>query len=258
MSSFKIERHRVRLIPPDMPQVQIQNGDGHPPQPSDADVERLYAEIFERLSREHAEQAELILEEAGERARAAIEEAKSRAEAIVADAAAQAERLKAEAEEKMRAEEERRAAAFRKQCEEETSRREAEFRALTEELRGRYQALVDEIEEGVVPLVMEIVRKVIGVKLSQSDAVFMGLVREGIERLRQQGTATIRVSPEDYARYFGQRSGWQDQFETGEMKLAAAADSGLSPGDLIIDTEFECIDLSINRQLREIEEALSE
>lgn len=255
MSSFKIERHRVRLIPPDMPQVQIQDND-QPARPSEAEIERIYAEVFERLSREHAEQAELILEEAGEKARATIAQAQEQARAILDEAAAQAERIEREAQEKMRAEEERRAAEFKKLCEEETRRLQQAHQALAEELHGRYQALVDEVEEGVVPLVMEIVRKVIGVKLSESDDVFLGLVRAGIERLRQQGAATIRVSPEDYARYFGQRPGWQSQLETGDMKLTAMADSGLSPGGLVVDTEFECVDLSIDRQLDEIEKAL--
>jgi flagellar assembly protein FliH len=258
MSSFKIERHRVRFIPPDKLEAETQDQKAQPSRPSEAEVRRLYEEIFQRLTREHAEQAELILEEAAEKARVTLKEAEEKAQALLADAKAQAECITREAETKMREEEERRLAAYEKQCQEETRRREEEFRTLETALQSRYLALVDEIEEGTVSLVMEIVRKVIGLKLTESDAVFLGLVREAIERLRQQGTATIRVSPEDYARYFGHQPGWQSQFETGEMKVTAAADSDFSPGDLVVDTEFECIDLSIDRQLQEIEEALSE
>ena len=230
MSSFKIERHRVRFIPPDKPLAETQDQKAQPSRPSEAEVRRLYEEIFQRLTREHAEQAELILEEAAEKARVTLKEAEEKAQALLADAKAQAECITREAETKMREEEERRLAAYEKQCQEETRRREEEFRTLETALQSRYLALVDEIEEGTVSLV-EIVRKVIGLKLTESDAVFLGLVREAIERLRQQGTATIRVS-RDTPATFGHQPGWQSQFETGEMKAHSRGDSDFHPATL--------------------------
>lgn len=254
MSSFRIERQRVRIVQPEAPAPKEERA----LRPDREEINRIYAEIFERLSREHQEQAERLLEEASEKARRIIDEAHEQARAILTQAEEEAQSYRRAAEEALRAREEERRAAFEQQCLEEARRNEEALRALTEELQGRYQALVDEVREGTVALVMEIVRKVIRVKLDESDEVFLGLVRDAVERLRSRGAATIRVSPEDYARYFSQNPGWQDRLETGEIKLSAAPDSSFSPGDLVVDTEFECVDMSISRQLREIEKALSE
>jgi len=255
MSSFKIERQRVRLV---QPETTIPTRDEKPVRPDEEEINRIYAEIFERLTREHQEQAERLLEEAGEKARRIIDEAREQAGEILAQAEEEARKFRREAEEEIFAKEEERRAAFERQCQEEARRNQEALRLLVEELQNRYKALVDEVREGAAALVMEIVRKVIQVKLSESDEVFMSLIRDAIERLRSQGAATIRVSPEDYARYFGQKPGWQDRLETGDLKLSAVPDSSFTPGDLVVDTEFECVDMSVSRQLREIEKALSE
>ena len=110
------------------------------------------------------------------------------------------------------------------------------------------------MQDEIVALVMEIVRKIINVKLSQSDEVFLGLVQDALEHLKQTGSISIRVSPEDYARYFGRERGIPD-LDAGEAKIAIVEEPDFSPGDLIVESEGEIIDLSIDRQVTQIENA---
>jgi flagellar assembly protein FliH len=209
----------------------------------EGDVSGLYNEIYEKLLIEHAEQAELMLSRASEEARDIIENAKKQAAEIVALAKTEAlnlrDGLKAQAE---------REAAERKHLEEQ------ELLRMESSLRCSYDALVDGIRGEAITLVMEIVRKIIGVKLAQSDEVFLGLVRDALERLRQTGSVVIRVSCEDYARYFGHEHAGQD-LGAGETKVAIVEEQDFGTGDLIVESEGEVIDLSVGRQIAQIEKA---
>lgn len=184
-----------------------------------------------------------MLSKASEEAREIVENAKKQSEELVRQAKLEAERLRREAAEQLEA------ASREQKC-----LQEQEIRNLEESLRANYDALVVGIQSEVVALVMEIVRKIINIKLSQSDEVFLGLVQDAMERLKQAGSISIRVCPEDYARYFGHERGIPD-LDAGEARIAIVEEPDFSPGDLIVESEGEMLDLSIERQITLIEDA---
>jgi flagellar biosynthesis/type III secretory pathway protein FliH len=95
-------------------------------------------------------------------------------------------------------------------------------------------------------------RKVIGINI-RSRTKFFRLVQDALERLKQTGSVVIRVSPEDYARYFG--NGIRPELDAGEMKIAVAEEPEFKTGDLVVESEGEIVDLSVDGQLNRIEEA---
>ena len=246
MSSFRIERQYVAFQTAETEPVLAANQEQkRSPDKSDgneSDVSKLYNEIFERLQSEHAEQAELMLKRAAEEAREIVENARKQAGELVAQAQAEIERQR----EELRTQAER-AAAERKRAE------ETELLKMESSLRGSYDTLVDGMRGEVITLVMEIVRKVIGIKLSQSDEVFLGLIRDALEHLKQTGAIVIRVGAEDYVRYFGHGRG--PELGTGDMKVTVVEEPDFSAGDLLVESEGEIIDLSIDRQIGLIEKA---
>ena len=246
MSSFRIDRQYVSFQTAETEPVlakqqgqrlgsDINGGD-------EGDLSGLYNEIYERLQSEHAEQAEQMLRRASEEAREVVENAKKQAGEIVASAKAEAEKLHND----LRTETER-AAAKRKSLEEK------ELLKLESSLRDKYDALVGGMRGEVIALVMEIVRKIILVKLEQSDEVFLGLIRDAMDRLKQAGSVVIRVGPEDYMRYFGRERA--PDLSAGETKVAVVEEPEFAPGDLIVESEGELVDLSIGRQIGQIEKA---
>lgn len=249
MSSFRIDRQYVSFQTAETHPVratrEAQKQKQEPaagPGAVGFDLSRIYNDIYERLRREHAEQAENMLSKAAEEAREIVEQAKEEAAEIRACAEADAARLKEEL-----------TAAAENAARERKSREERELLDMIFSLQKSYDDLVEGMKNDVVSLVMEIARKVIGIKLSQSDEVFMGLVKDALERLRQTGSVVIRVSPEDYARYFG--NGPRPELETGEMKITVAEEPEFKTGDLVVESEGEILDLSVDRQLDRIEEA---
>jgi flagellar biosynthesis/type III secretory pathway protein FliH len=257
MSSFRIDRQYVAFETAETQPVFAANKVQKPADPpvkensiNTVDVSKLYDEIYERLQQEHAEQAEYMLSKASNEAQDILEKAKKQAEEIAFQARQDTERLREELKSEMEAAEAER-----------ISRVETGLKSLESKLQSDYTELVDEMRGKVVALVMEIVRKVIGVKLSQSDEIFVGMVTDALERLKQAGSVLIRVSPEDYARYFrSEREGLEsgsvlEAFDAGEIKITAVEDPNFSQGDLIVESEGEMVDLSINRQIGLIENA---
>jgi flagellar biosynthesis/type III secretory pathway protein FliH len=209
------------------------------------DISKLYNEIYEKLRLEHAEQAEKMLSKAAEEAQEILDKAKKQAEELTARAKTDATRMKDELTSGIET-----AAAQRR------SQAEAELLNLETKLHNDYTECIEAMRGKVIALVMEIVKKIIGVKLSQSDEIFTGMINDALERLKQTGTVLIRVSPEDYARYFGRE---RDDFGliSDEIKITAVEEPNFSQGDLIVESEGEMIDLSINRQIGLIEDAFS-
>lgn len=255
MSSFRIDRQYVAF---ETAETQPVHAAVKADKTSDAagdmtvDLSRLYDEIYEKLQREHAEQAEMILSKAAAEAGEITRKAKQQAEEIIEKSEAEAEAMKAALTAEMEA-----AEAERK------SRAENTLSELEARLRNDYEELIDGMRGEVVALVMEIVRKVVGIRITESDEVFTDMIRDALERLKQTGSVLIRVGPEDYARYFGgareEAGGGSvlEELDVGEMKITAVEEPNFSPGDLVVESEGEMIDLSINRQLGLIEDAFS-
>ena len=249
MSSFRIDRQYVSFqtaetepIHAKLPPQKTVSEEAPVPAIS-VDMAQLYNEIYERLRAEHAEQAENMLSKAAEEARAMVEQARRQADQLVTEAREEAARLREELQQAL---------------EDETTQRklqeEAELTALEASLKNDYFKLVEGMRGEIVTLVMEIVKKIINVRISQSDEVFMGLIGHALERLKQAASVIIRVSPEDYQRYFGNERA-AIGLDSGDVRISVAEEPGFSEGDLVVESEGEIVDLSINRQIDLIEKA---
>lgn len=255
MSSFRIDRQYVSFVtaeahPVPRPSVPEETGT---PEEALLDEARIKSRrMLEQAEREASEQSRRIIAQAEAQAGETLRSARAEAERLVAGAKAESESICEQARQDGNAK-------GLRQAEDEAKRRkktEAEqLYTLTEELRTQYAGLVDSMRPDVLSLVMEIVRKVIHIKLRESDEAFLGMVNDAVERLRQTGTVMIRVGSEDYARYFGGEPADKLQ-PAGDVKLTVIEEEDYAPGDLVVESEGEVLDLSVDRQLNRIEKAL--
>lgn len=255
MSSFRIDRQYVTFVTAETQPVHVHIEPENEPEPlgnglDSRDISELYNEIYERLQNEHAEQAEYMLTRAAKEADETVLKARQQADEILAQAQAEAEAFRQDVRTKLEAE------AAKQKLEEEKRKleKEKQLTELENNLKNAYSELVNGAHGEIVKLVMEITRKIINIKLSKSDEVFMGLVKDALERLKHTGSVIIRISPEEYARFFGSDRS-QPVLEAGDIKLGVVEDPSFSVGDLVVESEGEMIDLSIGRQLEQIEKA---
>jgi len=108
------------------------------------------------------------------------------------------------------------------------------------------------LEDEVVGLALEIVRKTIAPAEELIGGIFEALIRHALKQIVPDGKVVIHVSPEEYDRFFS--SGQVDvELDNGEVISAKVLrDSTLGGGDLVIDTESETINAGINTQLKYI------
>lgn len=255
MSSFRIDRQYVTFVTAEahpVPRSAAPEAHASPEETLLDEARSRSQELLEQAEREASERTRQIIAEAEAQAKEKLRSAGAEAEKLLSGAKSEAEKIWEQARRDGNKEGLRQAeaeAGQRKKAEAE------QLGALTEELRTQYAGLVDSMRPDVLSLVMEIVRKVIHVKLKESDEAFLALVNDAIERLRQSGAVMIRVGSEDYTRYFG-REPAELLLNAGEAKLTVVEEESYAPGDLVVESEGEVLDLSVDRQLQRIEKAL--
>ncbi len=261
MSSFRIDRQYVSFEAAEIHPANIKSRtDGE----NVTEVSVSAAICAEEIEKQRIELIKQTKKDAYEKAQMLINRARAEAEEIIRKARLLAEEIISDAEENAReiketAEKEGFAHGIKKAEESAELRKSEEAKALRQmmdKLREDYSNLVDGINKDVVSLSMEIVRKIIGVKLDSSDEVFIGFVNDALGRLKQAGFITIHVSSEDYARYFGGELP-EKRLNTGDAKIAVIEEEDYSKGDLILESDGEILDFSIGKQIEKIEKAFA-
>jgi len=132
-----------------------------------------------------------------------------------------------------------------------------------EKLKNVISELYDErkrafegLEEEVVDLAMEIVRKVVNPD-EGGTGVFEALVRNALRQINPDGKIVIRVSQDEYERFFSYGSALFELDRGVKVTASILRDVSLSNGDCIIDTEDATINAGFGTQMKYIELALN-
>lgn len=196
-------------------------------------------EVFERAS----EQAARVLEQADNDAKHIVQQAYVQCDSIKNDAWQEGYRL---------GKEEGTKEARRLHAQELNA-----LAALIEHIGALRGQIIDELERDVVALSLDIASKIVRRELSRSDEAYMNIVRGALRNLKSDGKVSVRVSPQEYERFFKDGSG-RLGLNTETITVTAVADDTLRVGDLIIDSETGSINAGVETQLRAAEAALSQ
>lgn len=115
--------------------------------------------------------------------------------------------------------------------------------------------LLQEAEPKIIELVLAISRKIIIDEVEERPAVVLGLVRNALERVRDQNQIIIHVSPDDY-QFILQSSRTLQSVVGAEQSLTVTADAVLSKGGCLIETSFGTVEAGIDTQLESIRRVL--
>ena len=254
MSSFRIDRQYVAFESVEMRSV---NADGVSEQcksitadsSNSGYLEECRHAILEKIQKEAEDKSQLILSGAESKADLILKKARGAASAIIKKSQDEATKIleNAKLEGYQQGQKEAAISADARKREEAK-----ELQQMLAGLRTSYDKLVDDAREDIISLVIDITKKIIGVKLKESDEVFIGLINEAIDKLKHAGCITIHVSPEDYARYFGNDAA-EDLIDGNNTKIVIIEEGEYASGDLVVESEGEMFDLSICKQLKKVE-----
>jgi len=250
---FRIDRNYVRLAA--MRSVQLRNVDAEII--NEADVEPEPArEQYSDLSVKTA-QAVLLAEKM-------ISEAKAKAERIVMDAKSEVTALLLSARDQ--AEEDRRRAwqegfaegsvegrhSFDEQLAEKLRINDESLRRVLDELYDERTRTYDGLENEVVALALEIVKKVINPSEEEYGGIYKSLIRNALKQINPDSKILIRVGPVEYDRFFSSGNTIIELDSGVTVTASILRDVSLGEGDCVIDAEEATINAGLDSQLKYI------
>ena len=194
----------------------------------------------------------------------AVRRAQQKAASILEDAQNEAASIMVAAREQ--AEEERRRAwqegymegareGKRASEEEYAKKRRADDAALERvvaEIYDERKRVFDGLEEDIVNLSLDIVKKVYAPAEELFGGVFESLIRNALRQIAPEGKIIIRVSPAEYERFFSSGSAIFRLDKGLTVTVAILKDVSLGENDCIIDTEDETVNAGLDTQLKYI------
>lgn len=249
---FRIDRNMVRFERKESVYTNL----GQTPQPQPQTGVQHQEETALQKSKEALKKAQTDLMqmelESRQRAERLLTDAKAQTETILQKAQADARGiLESARKEGYTAGLQKADAEIEERCRQKTDRLELLISSI-EETR---KTMLDELEEDIISLVMEAAKKVINIKLEKDDKVFEGIIQNALAQMKREEKIVIRVSPEDYRRYFPDGSA---EYAVGGKRILASVteESLFRPGDCVIESEGDTINVGIDSQLKYIELSL--
>lgn len=192
----------------------------------------------EELAREHA--AKLI------------DDAQDEADACIAAAKAEAEQIKETAREEGYSAGQAQAAQEQQALAGELR---TQFERILNELRAREDGRDAEMEYNILQLSVEIAEKILNISLENDDMVFMGLVKEAVQRLNARDKFAIHLNQREYDRFFAEGSGWlHDAIQSAPFTVSA--DASIAPGGLLLKSQEGTVRAGVDTQLDKLKHAL--
>ncbi len=111
------------------------------------------------------------------------------------------------------------------------------------------QSYYQRVETEVVSLSLSIARKILHREVQIDPMLMAGMVRVALEKISTGSSVKLRVPP-------GEVSRWIDLLENQEglePKPEVVADAAIAPGECLLETEVGTTELSIETQIKEIE-----
>ena len=114
--------------------------------------------------------------------------------------------------------------------------------------------LIEATEPALAKLSIDIAEKIIGLEISTSGDVIMGVVKEALSDMKDREEVRIRVNPDDYHIVNNDRSALMRMVE-GLKDFDLSVDSKVARGGCIIETNLGNIDARLETQLAAIRTA---
>lgn len=119
-----------------------------------------------------------------------------------------------------------------------------------EELGGLRQTLIHETERQMVQLALTLARRVVHREVSLDPELAAALAHVALEKLGTTTPATIRLNPDDYTIVTQAGDRW------GGVPVTIVPDPSIARGGCLVESDFGCVDATIERQFDELSRAL--
>ncbi len=254
-SLFRIDRNSIREEPMQSAGVAILPGlhevseskEQHDEDQWEEPAQMVAASAEERLDAKLAEKVR-ELNELQQR----IEQAQEQAQKITEMATEEAEKIREEARETGY---EQGIRQVQEEYEQEVKQQRDQTKRLIESLKARTDEAYEQIEEGVLDFSLYLAEVIIKRELDRDDTIFLDIVRDTLDQVKNQNEIVLRLNSEDYDKFF---SDGEDEF-VGLLRSSGVEirkDMAVQRGECAVETEYGTLRSGIRTQLKRMEYAL--
>jgi len=189
--------------------------------------------------------------EAQAQVREMMDEASEKAAQIIEDAQNEIEEERKRAYNEGYAEGEREGKQiYEDKLDEQLRENEQALKTVLDEIARERENTFSELEEEIVVLALEIVKKIINPAQEELDNVYTSLIKNALRQMPTDGKFIIRVSPAEYEKYFSSGSAVIELDSGIAVTATMLRDVSLEQGDCVIDTEDVTINAGLESQYK--------
>ena len=143
----------------------------------------------------------------------------------------------------------------REQGYQEVSTLLAQAAQIVEHARHEQKLIIENCEKDILELAISVATKVIHTEITANPEIVLAVVKDAIQKAKDQEQVTIRVNPADFETVAAEKQTLQGilRRETG---MEIRGDIGVEPGGCVIETGYGAIDARIDTQLQAVKNAL--
>ena len=126
---------------------------------------------------------------------------------------------------------------------------------IVDHARHEQKLIIENCEKDILELAISVATKIIHTEIAAHEEVVLAVVKDAIQKAKDQERVTIRVNPADFETVAAEKQTLQGilRRETG---MEIRADIGVESGGCVIETDYGAIDARIDTQLEAVKNAL--
>ncbi len=148
-------------------------------------------------------------------------------------------------------------ARARAEIEQQRRQEQQEVREALATIGQAKEQIFDQVECSVLDLAFFIAEHILKTELDRKEEVFQNLLRDTLAGVRSQNDIVVRVSRNEYERFFAQEDSELKQ-SLRNSGITVKQDLSMKNGDCVVETEYGTISSGIRTQLKRMGYALRE
>ena len=227
-----------------------------------SEADRKVAEACAALIATQQQKAEACLQDAQSQRNIMLADAQGKCDAMLAEAKEEAERLKIAAKEeghRLGLEEGRLAGIA--QIEQEMASRIEEANAKAERVlemaKQEQKETVMKSERQILEIALAVAEKVVHAKLSEDASFIIEIIKNALEKVKNQRKITIKVAMDDYEFVMQSKLVFENMLDS-DFELTLLADRLIEKGGCVIESESGTVDARLKTQLDGLKKAVQD
>ncbi|MCL2084000.1 MAG: FliH/SctL family protein [Oscillospiraceae bacterium] len=139
----------------------------------------------------------------------------------------------------------------KRECEEMLTKARGEIEEALAKLPVERERMLDELETQMLDVSLEVAGKILHMELDRDNDAYLSMLRSAVSRMPAEETVTIRLSEEEYQRFFNSR---ETKIKTAHGSVAASliADPAMNRYDAVIESPSGVVDAGAGAQLKQM------